>query len=117
MDIYASEDVEIPANQRAIVPTGIAVEVPAGFVALFWDRSGLAAKSGITTLAGVIDASYQGEWKVVLFNTTHDTYRIQKGERVAQVLIQQIVLHTWKEVSEFATETRRKHNGFGSTGR
>jgi dUTP pyrophosphatase len=117
MDLYALEGVEIPPQQRVLVRTGIAAAVPPGFVALFWDRSGLAAKSGITTLAGVIDASYRGEWKVVLFNTTDGTYRVERGERVAQVLIQQVVLHTWKVVSRLPDGTERTRNGFGSTGR
>jgi dUTP pyrophosphatase len=117
MDLYALEEVEIPPQQRAVIRTGIAAAVPAGYVALFWDRSGLAANGGITTLAGVVDAGYRGEWRVVLFNTTTVTHTIQKGERVAQVLIQSIELHTWKEVADLPGAAKRDRGGFGSTGR
>lgn len=116
MDLYALEEVEIPSQQRAIIRTGIAVAIPAGYVALFWDRSGLAARSGITTLAGVVDAGYRGEWRVVLFNTTAVAHTLQKGERVAQVLIQPVELPTWKEVDELPGVAERNRRGFGSTG-
>ena len=115
MDIYSCEDVIIEPKQRKTVSTGITTEFPEGHVALVWDKSGLAAKSGIKTMAGVIDCHYRGEWKIVLLNTTNESYEIKKGDKIAQVLIQSIIKPEIEVVEELS-ETKRGGGGFGSTG-
>ncbi len=115
-DLHASETVEIRPGQRTAVPTGIRLELPVGHVGLIWPRSGLAIRSGIDTLAGVIDADYRGEVCVVLVNHGTETVVLHAGDRIAQLLIQQV------ERARFVaavglSETERGAQGFGSTGR
>lgn len=99
---------------RAIVRTGIAVEFPPGLALLIWDRSGMGAK-GIHRLAGVIDSAYRGELKVVLVNHSPAPYTIKKGDRIAQAIIQPVILPTVVEV-ENLSDSERGVAGFGSTG-
>jgi dUTP pyrophosphatase len=115
MDIYSVENITIAPGKRALVSTGITTEIPKGYVALIWDKSGLAAKSGIKTMAGVIDCNYRGEWKMVLFNTSENNYEVKKGEKIAQALIQPVVNADIEEVSELS-DTSRGRGSFGSTG-
>lgn len=114
-DVYAAQNVVVPARGRALVRLGIAVEFPEGYVALLWDRSGLAVRFGITTIAGVIDADYRGEWQVALLNTTDTDFYVVVGDRVAQVLFQPIACMSFVEVAELPS-TQRGLGGFGSTG-
>ena len=115
MDIYSVENVIIAPGKRVLVSTGITTEIPEGYVALIWDKSGLAAKSGIKTMAGVIDCNYRGEWKIVLFNTSENNYEVKKGEKIAQALIQPVASPEIEEVSELS-DTSRGKGSFGSTG-
>ena len=115
MDIYSVENIIIAPGKRVLVSTGITTEIPEGYVALIWDKSGLAAKSGIKTMAGVIDCHYRGEWKIVLFNTSENNYEVKKGEKIAQALIQPVVNPEIEEVSELS-DTSRGEGSFGSTG-
>ena len=115
MDIYSVENITIAPGKRALVSTGITTEIPEGYVALIWDKSGLAAKSGIKTMAGVIDCHYRGEWKIVLFNTSENNYEVKKGEKIAQALIQPVASPEIEEVSELS-DTSRGEGSFGSTG-
>ncbi|MDP3027803.1 MAG: dUTP diphosphatase [Nanoarchaeota archaeon] len=115
MDLYSVENITIAPGKRALVPTGITTEIPEGYVALIWDKSGLAAKSGIKTMAGVIDCHYRGEWKIVLFNTSENNYEVKKGEKIAQALIQPVASPEIEEVSELS-DTSRGEGSFGSTG-
>ena len=114
-DLYSVNDVAIPKGYNALINTGIAIEIPKGFVGLIWDRSSLGVK-GIHRHAGVIDCGYTGEVKVCLHNTSAVTYDIKKGDRIAQLIIQEAPHYELNEVQELG-ETDRSVGGFGSTGR
>ncbi len=116
LDLCALEGAVIGAGERGVVGTGIAIAVPLGHVGLILDRSGLAAKLGITNLGGVIDAGYRGEWKVIMLNTSDKPYEVAAGERIAQILVVPIALPDVCEVSEL-DDTMRGDGHFGSTGR
>lgn len=116
MDLFASEETAVGAGDRTVVPTGIAMEIPDGYVGLIWDKSGLSNNHGLKTLGGVIDAGYRGEIKVGLVNTSHEDYVVHAGEKVAQMLIQKVEHGAIEEVSELS-DTSRGEGGFGSTGK
>ncbi|MBI2415488.1 MAG: dUTP diphosphatase [Candidatus Kerfeldbacteria bacterium] len=115
MDLYAVGEVVVAAGQRARINTGVALAIPAGYVGLVWDKSGLAHDHGITVLAGVIDASYRGEIMVVVFNTSQQPYTVQTGKKIAQLLIQPVATADLIECQELPRTTRQT-GGFGSTG-
>jgi dUTP pyrophosphatase len=115
MDLYSVEDVTISAGDRYPVATGLSMELPAGFVALIWDKSGIALKKGIKTMGGVIEHTYRGEYKIILFNTSKEAFEVKKGDKIAQVLIQPIVTAEIEEVATLS-ETERGAGGFGHTG-
>jgi dUTP pyrophosphatase len=115
MDLFSVEDLILKPKHRAIVKTGLSIEFPKEYVALMWDKSGIA-KEGITTLAGVGDSGYRGEYKIVLINLSSENYEIKKGQKIAQLLIQKIETPEVEEVSELS-ETSRGKGGFGSTGK
>jgi dUTP pyrophosphatase len=115
-DLRASEAVDIPPGGRAAVPTALRLQIPPGHVGLVWPRSGLAVRHGIDTLAGVVDSDYRGEVRVVLVNHGEGAFRIAKGDRVAQLLVQRVERARFAAVS-FVDETDRGAGGFGSTGR
>lgn len=102
---------------RAMVPTGLAFAVPAGFEAQVRPRSGLAAKAGITCLntPGTIDADYRGEVKVILINLGEHDFVIRRGDRIAQLVIAPVASGSWRQVDSLE-ETARGAGGFGSTG-
>jgi len=114
MDIYSCEDLVIKSKHRAILKTGISMEFPKGYVALVWDKSGLS-KKGITTLAGVGDSGYRGEYKIVLLNIGSQDYFVKKGEKIAQILIQKVEQPKIEEVEELSS-SKRGAKGFGSSG-
>lgn len=114
-DLRASEAVTLAPGERAAVPTGLRLEIPPGHVGLVWPRSGLAVRNGIDTLAGVIDADYRGEVKVVLVNHGREPFRIEAGDRIAQLLVQRVERPTFLRAADLA-ETHRGEAGFGSTG-
>ncbi len=115
-DLRASQELVIPAGGRAAVPTGLRLEIPAGHVGLVWPRSGLALRHGIDTLAGVIDSDYRGEVRVVLVNHGEGPFRIEPGDRVAQLLVQPVVRVEFQAVDDLS-QSGRGEAGFGSTGR
>ena len=115
MDIFSDEDVIIQPKARGFVKTGIAMEFEPGYVALIWDKSGLALKKGIKTMAGVIEHTYRGEIGIVLYNTGEEPLEIKRGDKVAQMLFQPIISAEVEEVEEL-TESIRGEGGFGSTG-
>ena len=115
MDIFSVEEDIIKAGERKNIRTGIKMELPEGFVGLVWDKSGLALKNGIKTMAGVIDAGYRGEIGIVLVNLSGQDYKIEKGQKIAQMLIQKVERAEIEEVEEL-NETSRGAGGFGSTG-
>jgi len=116
MDVYSRENYILKAGEKHRFSTGISSEIPDGIVALIWDKSGLAAENGLTVLAGVIDSGYRGEWMVVLLNSSREDYRIKKGDKIAQALIQS-VYRVEVEVAGELSSTKRGAGGFGSTGR
>lgn len=113
-DLYSVETTELLAGSTRAIPTGIAVELPQGFGALIEDRSGLAAR-GVTTLAGVIDAGYRGEIRVIMTNLSSQSVKLVKGERIAQLRLVQLFQADFEEVAELSA-TDRGERGFGSTG-
>lgn len=115
MDLFSFENVEVKAGERCLVSTGIKIVVPTGYAGLVWDKSGIATKHHITTIAGVIDSNYRGELKVALTNLGKESYNIKKGEKIAQMLIQPVVSGEIKEVKELE-DTERGEGGFGSSG-
>jgi dUTP pyrophosphatase len=104
--------------QRALVPTGLFIELPLGYEAQVRPRSGLAIKNGITVLnsPGTIDADYRGEIKVVLINLSGESFTINNGDRIAQMIIAQHEQANWEQTEEL-TETKRGSGGFGHTGK
>jgi dUTP pyrophosphatase len=119
LDLYAREDAIIPARGgRLLMPTGVAVAIPHGYMGLAVPRSGLALKHGITLVntPGIIDSGYRGELKVVMINTDpeHD-YEVKRGDRVAQLIISRYDNVTWTEVNELSGFDRG--GGFGHSGR
>lgn len=115
MDLYARETVTIEPKTRVVVPTGIALAIPQGYVGLVWDKSGMATRYGLTTLAGVIDSGYRGEVLVAVYNTSEQTYVAEAGKKIAQLLIQPISSPTLTVVSELPSSVRGEQ-GFGSSG-
>jgi dUTP pyrophosphatase len=119
LDLYAREDAIIRARGgRLLMPTGVAVAIPHGYMGLAVPRSGLALKHGITLVntPGIIDSGYRGELKVVMINTDPDKdYEIKRGDRVAQLIISRYDNVTWTEVTELSGFDRG--GGFGHSGR
>lgn len=116
-DIFSSESLMIHPGERATVSTGIALEIPEGFYGRVAPRSGLAAKHGIDVLAGVVDSSYRGEIKVVLINTDrHNTFHVEKGDRIAQLIVESHFNFPFSEVADLSDSSRGQF-GFGSSGR
>ncbi len=119
MDLRANLDGPIVLNplERAIVKTGLFIELPIGYEAQVRPRSGLAAKKGVTVLnsPGTIDADYRGEIGVILVNLSNEPFTVENGERIAQLVIAKHERAEWLEV-EALTETSRGTGGFGSTG-
>ena len=113
LDLYSIENVVVRSNERVLVRTGLAFELPAGYVALIWDKSGIALKNGIKTMGGVIEHTYRGEYKIILFNTSSEDFIIKKGDKIAQMLIQPIMTVEIEE-SEQLSESVRGAHGFGS---
>ena len=119
MDLAANieNEIEIPPGKSVIIPTGLAVSIPENFEIQIRPRSGLAAKSQISVLntPGTIDADYRGELKVILINLGEKIFKIEKGLRIAQMVLCPIIKATLKEV-EILENTDRGSGGFGSTG-
>lgn len=120
MDIRAflSEPVTLMPMERALVPTGLFIELPENMEAQVRPRSGLAIKQGITCLnsPGTVDADYRGELKVILINLSNERQTIQSGDRIAQMVVQTVEKIVWQEV-KILNETSRGLGGFGHTGK
>jgi len=114
-DLYSAEDVVINTNQRAVIKTGVSMEMPSHLSGLIWPRSGLAVKQGIDVLAGVIDAGYRGEIMVCLLNTSPLDVILDEGDRIAQLIFQE-VLNVNLTLSDSLSASQRGGNGFGSSG-
>ena len=120
MDIRANLEVaqSLQPLERALIPTGLFIELPAGFEIQVRPRSGLAIKQGITCLntPGTIDADYRGEIKIILINLSQEEQLIQPGDRIAQLVLQRVDKAIWQEVNELKI-TARNAGGFGHTGK
>lgn len=119
MDIHAAvtEPMEIPAGKTVLVPTGFSMEIPVGFEAQIRPRSGLAVKNsiGIMNAPGTIDSDYRGEVKVILTNFGSAPFTVQRGDRIAQMVVARYERVQWEE-SDSLTATQRGAGGFGHTG-
>jgi dUTP pyrophosphatase len=118
-DLVAAEDVELGPGQRAMVPTGVAIALPAGYAAFVHPRSGLAARHGVTLVntPGTVDAGYRGEVRVVLINTDRaEPFTVRRGDRIAQLVVQPVARARFLDVGELPASPRGD-GGFGSTGR
>lgn len=116
-DLRASEKTRVPARGKCLVPTGLCIALPEGHVGLIWPRSGLAVKHSIDCGAGVIDAQYRGEIKVLLFNHhPEEDFLIEPGDRIAQLLVQKVESIHFLPVDNL-DDTQRSEGGFGSTGK
>ena len=120
MDVRANIDeaVILRSLERAMIPTGLSIELPEGYEMQIRPRSGLAAKHGITVLnsPGTIDADYRGEIRVILVNLSNEEFRIEAGERIAQMVVARHEQVEWEMTEELA-ESERGEGGFGSTGK
>ena len=119
MDLSANlnESVRLKPLKRALIPTGIYIELPQNYEAQIRPRSGLALKKGITVLntPGTIDSDYRGEIGIILINLSEEEFIVQDGERICQMIITKHETVSWEEVEELNTSTRGK-GGFGHTG-
>ena len=119
MDIRCNidEPITLAPMERRLIPTGLFIELPAGFEAQIRPRSGLALKRGLTVLntPGTIDADYRGEVKVGLVNLSKEPFTIQPGDRIAQMVVARHEVVEWEEVAELS-DTERGAGGFGSSG-
>ena len=122
MDLYAAlgadEKITLRPLERALIPTGLAMALPSRYEAQVRPRSGLAAKNGVTVAnsPGTFDADYRGEVKVILINLSNEPFTIERGMRVAQMIIAPVTQGSWIVVTDL-DETARGEGGFGSTGR
>ncbi len=115
LDLFSCEDLVLEPGEARPVPTGIKMAIPQGYVGLVWDKSGISLKS-VHRLAGVIDAGYRGEVRVVLINLGREPFVIGKGTKIAQLLVQPVISVEVVETRAL-DETTRGEGGFGSTGR
>ncbi|MFI5358745.1 MAG: dUTP diphosphatase [Halanaerobiales bacterium] len=117
LDLMAAEDAIIKSGEYRLIRTGIKVAIPQGYGGFVYPRSGLALKHGITLLnsVGVIDPGYRGEMGVILMNHGKEDFQVNKGDRIAQLIIHKICQVEWEEVEELS-DSRRGKGGFGHTG-
>lgn len=118
LDLLSAISVDIPAGERALIPTGLAIAIPDGYAGFVQPRSGLAAKKGLSIVntPGLIDAHYRGELKVIAINLDPvEPIHIDRGDRIAQLVIQRVPVVELVEVDEL-DETDRGAHGFGSSG-
>lgn len=117
VDLCARSGTELGPGERAVVPTGVAVALPDGFAGLVTPRSGLAARHGISVVngPGLVDAGYRGEIKVVLVNLSDEPFVIERGDRIAQLVVVPVAVQEFEIVEELPG-TSRGAGGFGSTG-
>jgi len=119
-DLRSSEELWVQANDRLLVPTGLRFDIPDGYEIQVRSKSGLALKQGLFVLnsPGTVDSGYQGEVKVIIFNTTNERIKIEKGQKIAQAVLCPVVNGKWVDLVkvEEIGEKDRNNQGFGSTG-
>ena len=116
MDLFTVEPLELEPGERKSIGLGLAIEIPAGYVGLIWDKSGLSHKYGIKHFGGVIDSGYRGEIHAGVLNLSDKVFNFERGHKIAQLLIQKVEQVVVEEVSDLS-ESMRGEGGFGSTGR
>lgn len=116
LDVYSLEDHELKPGERHIFFVGFAMEFPVGYASIVKDKSGLPKNGGIHTMGGVYDAGYRGEYNINLINLGDEPYKINKGDKIAQILILPIELAQFEEVEELS-DSKRGEGRFGSTGK
>ena len=116
MDLYSVEDTTIAPGEKVLVATGLKLAVPSGYGGFVWDKSGIATKHHIKTMAGVLDSNYRGELKVALTNLGAEPYDVKIGEKVAQLVIKPVATPEIEEVDEIEANDVRGEKGFGSSG-
>jgi len=116
MDLFTVEPFELEPMERKSVPLGLAIEIPEGYVGLVWDKSGLSHKYGLKNFGGVIDSGYRGEIHAGIMNLSDKFFSFEKGQKIAQLLIQKVEHVDFQESSEL-TDTDRGKGGFGSSGK
>lgn len=116
MDLYSVESLILAPMQRVSCRTGIAIQLPRGYVGLVWDKGSVSHKGGVKTLGGVMDSNYTGEYQIGLVNLGSEPYEIAIGQKIAQLLIQPVEEPEVSIVEELH-ETSRGHRAFGSTGK
>ncbi|MCP3973542.1 MAG: dUTP diphosphatase [bacterium] len=117
VDLYARVAGELVAGERTLVPTGVAVAIPEGYVGLVVPRSGLAIRHGISLVnsPGILDSGYRGELQVVMINHGSESFRYERGERIAQLVVVPYAAQSWEVIGELPASDRGV-GGFGSTG-
>jgi len=115
-DLYASENTVVVGRQRTTIKTGVSFDMPEGLAGLIWPRSGLSVKRGLDVLAGVVDSGYRGEVMVCLYNTSDEDVEIKRGDRIAQMIFQEVPVISLQLREELGS-SQRGSNGFGSTGK
>jgi len=117
VDLYSTEDYVLKPGERVLVSTGIKIAVPKGYEAQIRPKSGLALKNGISIVntPGTVDAPYRGEIGIIIINLGQEEYKIEKGKKIAQMVINKVEEAEFEEVDEL-DETTRNEGGFGSTG-
>lgn len=116
MDLYTLEEIIIKPQEQVIIPTGLAIDLPSGYAALFWDKSSIASQKGVKSLGGVIDSGYTGEMKIILINLSEREVILEKGSKFIQLLIQKVE-HCEIELVDEVSDGIRGSGGFGSTGK
>lgn len=114
-DLFSVEDLVLEPGAKEAVKTGLKVAIPQGYAGFVWDKSGLAVKNHLKTMAGVIDSNYRGELQVVITNLGKEPYHIEKGSKIAQLIIEKVETPEIEECS-ITDETERGEKGFGSSG-
>jgi len=115
-DLYAVDQISVPTGDTVLISTGIAIQFPNGYGGIIRDRSSVATKRKLFTVAGVIDNGYIGEIKVALYNSTDAVQTIYRGDKIAQVILIPTVDFVIEEVTDITSSDKRGENGFGSTG-
>lgn len=116
LDLFSREKIIFKPGEKHTVPTGVVMEIPEGHAGLIWDKSGLSINQGLKTLGGVVDATYRGEVMVGIINLSNQEYVLEKGHKVAQMIIQKVE-HVIVDEVENLSDTSRGEGGFGSTGK
>lgn len=115
LDLFSNENIVIEPMHRAAIKTGIYLEIPEGYVGVIWSKSGLSLRQGLNMIAGIIDSNYRGEIKLAMVNLSSKLIRIEKGDKLAQMLIQRFEEVKLKEMETLSPSVRGE-KGFGSSG-